>query len=66
MYLEYDEVLLMSMRNLSEIEHSSTFSIISKSFSDKQINVDSLKDMNMVMLPFFIYVFVLGMLYLPA
>ena len=35
-------------------------------FSDKQMNVDSLKDMNMVMLPFFIYVFVLGMIYLPA
>lgn len=34
-------------------------------FSDEKIHVESLKDMNMVILPFFVHGFVLGLIYLP-
>jgi len=34
-------------------------------FSDNRMHVDSIKDMNMVILPFFIHGFVLGVIYLP-
>ena len=35
-------------------------------FSNENMDLDSPKDMNMVILPFFIYIFILGFLYLPV
>lgn len=34
-------------------------------FSNNKMNVDSFKDINMVILPFFIHVFVIGLIYFP-